>query len=245
MPDPRLTEKEKQTLRLLAAGHDAKSIAAHLGLSVHTVNERLRDSRHKLGTSSSREAARLLRDQEGAAPEKAADNFLGADTDRTPAQPSTSEGIGADRHPRPGLIIGGIAMLSLLVALAVAASSPSNETPATPVATTAESATVATARHWLALLDAGDWNASYQATGTAFRSLNSGATWAAASEKARAPLGAAISRDLVSVSDVPAPPNGYWMVKFRTRFARRPDAIETVSLEHEGGEWRVVGITIE
>ena len=38
-----LTEKEKQTLRLLLAGHDAKSMARKLDLSVHTVNERLRD----------------------------------------------------------------------------------------------------------------------------------------------------------------------------------------------------------
>ena len=42
------TEKEKQTLRLIVRGHDAKSLARHLGLSVHTVNERLRDARRKL-----------------------------------------------------------------------------------------------------------------------------------------------------------------------------------------------------
>jgi DNA-binding CsgD family transcriptional regulator len=60
-----LTEKEKQTLRLLLAGHDAKSLARSLGLSVHTVNERLRDARRKLSASSSREAARLLLEVEG------------------------------------------------------------------------------------------------------------------------------------------------------------------------------------
>ena len=38
-----LTEKEKQTLRLLVIGYDAKSMARHLGLSIHTINERLRD----------------------------------------------------------------------------------------------------------------------------------------------------------------------------------------------------------
>ena len=132
-----------------------------------------------------------------------------------------------------------------IIALAVAVSSPSSTPHASPVAATAESATVATARNWLALLDASDWDASYRATGTAFQSLNTGATWAAVSDKARAPLGAAISRDLISVSDVPAPPNGYWMIKFRTRFANRPEAVETVSLEREAGDWRVVGVTIE
>ena len=55
-----LTEKEKDALRLLLRGHDAKSSAQALGLSVHTVNERLREARRKLGTTSSREAARRL-----------------------------------------------------------------------------------------------------------------------------------------------------------------------------------------
>lgn len=60
-PVQSLTEKEKQALRLLVNGFDAKSMAQHLGLSVHTVNERLREARRKMAVSSSREAARQLR----------------------------------------------------------------------------------------------------------------------------------------------------------------------------------------
>lgn len=60
-----LSEKEKQTLRLIVRGHDAKSTARTLGLSVHTINERLRDARRKMAVSSSREAARLLLEAEG------------------------------------------------------------------------------------------------------------------------------------------------------------------------------------
>jgi DNA-binding CsgD family transcriptional regulator len=63
-----LSEREIETLRLLLAGHDAKSCARTLGLSVHTVNDRLRDARRKLGVSSSREAARLLAKAEELAP---------------------------------------------------------------------------------------------------------------------------------------------------------------------------------
>ena len=47
-----LTDKERQTLRLILRGHDAKSSARALGLSVHTVNERLREARRKLGVTS-------------------------------------------------------------------------------------------------------------------------------------------------------------------------------------------------
>ncbi len=55
-----LSAREIEVLRLLLTGHDTKSVARELGLSVHTVNDRLRDARRKLGVSSSREAARLL-----------------------------------------------------------------------------------------------------------------------------------------------------------------------------------------
>ena len=61
-----LTERERAALRLLAAGHGAKSIAAELHISVHAVNERLRKARQKLGVTSSREAARRLQIGEGA-----------------------------------------------------------------------------------------------------------------------------------------------------------------------------------
>ena len=53
-----LTAKEKEALRLLLGGHDAKSMANQLGLSVHTINERLRDARRKLSVSGSKAAAR-------------------------------------------------------------------------------------------------------------------------------------------------------------------------------------------
>jgi DNA-binding CsgD family transcriptional regulator len=59
-----LTEKEREVLRLLAQGHDVKSAAFTLRLSVHTVNERLREARLKTQTSSSRGAARLLVERE-------------------------------------------------------------------------------------------------------------------------------------------------------------------------------------
>ena len=75
-----LTEKEKATLRLIVRGHDAKSIARTLDLSVHTINERLREARRKVAVSSSREAARLLFEAEDRAiahPESPEDTAMG------------------------------------------------------------------------------------------------------------------------------------------------------------------------
>ncbi|MBX9616637.1 MAG: LuxR C-terminal-related transcriptional regulator [Caulobacteraceae bacterium] len=56
----RLTETERDLLRLLAEGHTVKSIANARGLSVHVVNERLRAARRRTGAASSRELARTL-----------------------------------------------------------------------------------------------------------------------------------------------------------------------------------------
>jgi DNA-binding CsgD family transcriptional regulator len=56
----RLTEKEKEVLRLLGKGYDVKSTAQSLKISTTTVTERLRSARTKLSVGSSREAARIL-----------------------------------------------------------------------------------------------------------------------------------------------------------------------------------------
>jgi hypothetical protein len=53
-----------------------------------------------------------------------------------------------------------------------------------------------------------------------------------------------VSRAVISQENLPAPPHGYEVVKFRTRFANKADAVETVTLDREDGGWRVVGVTI-
>lgn len=243
-----LSDKEKQTLRLLVAGHDAKSMARQLGLSVHTVNERLRDSRRKLSVSSSREAARLLRDAEAAAPDLVGDEHLG-DAARTNADEHCDPSIASGTMRRPAVwIIGVIAMLSLTFALLVLSpAAPQADAPDAPAASTsqAETAPVQAARQWLEMGDAADWKGSYDATGASFRKLNSLALWTSVSEKVRVPLGAVRSRTLIGAEDVPTPPNGNMVVKFRTRFANRAEAVETIALTREDGSWKVVGCYLE
>jgi DNA-binding CsgD family transcriptional regulator len=60
VPPDTLTDKELEILRLLAGGHTVKSIAARLGRSEASINERLREARRKTGVGSSRELARQL-----------------------------------------------------------------------------------------------------------------------------------------------------------------------------------------
>ncbi|MFZ4688997.1 MAG: DUF4019 domain-containing protein [Polymorphobacter sp.] len=241
-----LTEKEKAALRLLLGGHDAKSMATQLGLSVHTVNERLRDARRKLSVSSSKAAARLLREAEaaGATPELLGDRFSG-DAGAAPSVQTFEPGLA--RSPRRAAwTIGGFAMISLFVAaLALAASEPA----ATPVPATtsqiAESDASRAARDWLALVDAQKWPESWAATGESFRTLNTLANWQAAVEQVHARLGPSLSRELASDQEIPAPPNGVRAVRFRTSFANNQGKIETLSLNREDGRWRVVGVYAE
>ena len=247
-----LTEKEKQTLRLLLDGHDAKSMARHLGLSVHTINERLRDSRRKLSVSSSKEAARLLRQSEAVAHETVGDRSFG-DAEPVPADQQASR---PDAEPptrsRAVRAIGGLAMIVFVVAmlaLSAPTGGPQASDPSSGAAAAGSPATGSTvtkaAQDWLALVDEAKWNESWAASGQPFKSLNTADAWRAASEKARLPLGRVLSRKLLDEQDIPAPPNGYRVVRFKTDFANKNGAIETLSLDREGDQWKVVGIYIE
>lgn len=240
-----LTEKEKQTLRLVGTGYDAKSMARHLGLSVHTVNERLRDARRKLAVSSSREAARMLREAEAQAPEMLGDKALGD----APAAAAADDGNYHDspdrRSARIGWIIEGSLMSLALAFLAYAALSGTAPTSPSPATTTAaETAPAAAAGRFMALLDARDWAASYLQTSDEIRTANPEAVWADVHGKVRAPLGAMRKRQLLTDEYVPTP-RGYWLVKYRTDYANRAAVVETLSLVRDGTDWKIAGIVID
>jgi len=255
-----LTEREKETLRLLLVGHDAKSIAHRLGLSVHTVNERLRDARRKLGVSSSREAARRLVDIEGGPPKSLADKDLGVAPEPSAAHPPGrfhgARGVG---HPLAWLGGGMIIMSLIIVAIALSASfhaagggTQSANPPLQPVAAVApasDPAAAASARSWVALVDAARWADSWNAAGTVFRSSISSAQWATMIAGVRNPLGAVASRTLLRdtrTNNLPGAPAGdYEVFQYRTDFAQKPGMIETVVLAHESAGWKVDGYFVK
>lgn len=252
-PHQSLTQKEKETLRLLLQGYDAKSMAQYLGLSVHTINERLRDARRKLGTSSSREAARLLREAEAQDPKLLGDTPLGDAAPRFAAQMSLQPVQGRGKRRRTRWIIGGKIMSATLAVLALSALSGSGPAPGLPVTTaaavsatpTSEQAAIAAAQQFLALADRDDWAASWEATHKSFQLLNTAQSWAETSKKVRDELGTIQSRELVTVDFRPAPPNGYWVITFKAKYSKQRDVIETVQLASENGGWRVASIAVD
>jgi DNA-binding CsgD family transcriptional regulator len=252
-----VSEREKETLRLLLSGHDAKSIALTLGLSIHTVNERLREARRKLGVGSSREAARLLAQMESQGP-----NFLG---DKQIGVVAT-EAPGGERDPsenrqRVGHAFawfsGGVAiMFAIVVSVAISLALQDDgrtRPPTTPIAVSASSsasdqAGAHAAEEWAKLIDGQRWGESWKASGSLFRAQVTEAGWTATVQPLRQQLGAVASRSLKSVSSassLPGAPAGeYKIVQFATVFANRPDAVETLILAHEGSAWKVNGYFI-
>lgn len=250
-----LTEREKETLRLLLAGHDAKSAAAALGLSVHTVNERLREARRKLGVSSSREAARVL----GRAEDP---NFLGD------KQFGVARGAGPGSEHRPSdqrrrlgspliWLSGGMVMMLAMVgavAMTMALQGDGKTAPAkTPVAydaaeSASDKATTAFAQSWAKLLDEQRWAESWKGAGAVFQSQINEEGWAAKVQPLRQRLGAVTSRSVKGVQSaktLPGAPDGdYKIIQFATAFANKADAVETVILAREGGDWKVEGYFI-
>ncbi|MBV7258737.1 helix-turn-helix domain-containing protein [Erythrobacter crassostreae] len=249
-PEPEiLSDKEKQTLRLIVRGHDAKSAARALELSVHTINERLRAARRKLGVTSSREAARVLFESETETYEKSGYKPFGdADLQAPTDDPSTLE-----KARRPAYWIGATIIMSILaiaiaIAVTIAGTAPQDR-PTGERASAIEQAQLElieeAARDWLRLVDASDWQGSFDAAGQSFQEPNTVATWRSASEQARVPLGAMVKRDATITEFVNAPPHGYYIAKFRTTFEKREDAVEAVTLELENGGWKVVGYVID
>ncbi len=248
-----LTERERHTLRLILRGHDAKSAARELGLSVHTINERLRDARRKLGVTSSREAARRLLAEEGEqTPEILGDKAIGDAPEAIAAALMTASATRRWAGSRPALALIGVFAMSLVLAALLFPASPLSVMAPAPIAArasaAAESEAAAAARaaeDFLMLIDENRWAESYAATGTEFRRLNTLERWSEVSARARPPLGKLLTRDLVGNEYVPAPPEGYRLVKFRSSYAGGTRQTESLSLAWEDGAWKVAGITFD
>lgn len=247
-----LSEREKEALRLLLAGHDAKSSARALGLSVHTINERLRDSRRKLGVSSSKEAARILAETEPSGPNPLGYKQFGVGEAGSVV---TGEGHRDRRTWRSGtfwLIGGASIMLATIAAILLAQGSPavtgSDPRPPVALAPTVASATEKSARAWLALVDAGKWDQSWDAASTMFKSQVTAAKWASMIEPVRKPLGTLATRSLKGAKQtntLPGAPDGdYVMMQFTTAFSAQSSTTETIVLVREGSDWKVAGYFI-
>ena len=122
-----------------------------------------------------------------------------------------------------------------------AAFTPANSGASDPAALSA-------AREWVTLLDGQHWEESWRTAASLFKAKLSAGQWAGMVQPTRQPLGAVSSRTLLNATraaSLPGAPAGdYEVVQFRTDFAGKPDAVETVALAREGVSWKVAGYFI-
>ncbi len=125
---------------------------------------------------------------------------------------------------------------------------PAQPSPVTDNPTDGESDTAAArlaVDAWLALIDAGDYEAAYDAAAAFLRESVTAEEFRRELETQRPLLGALRSRTVATTSRTTtlpdAPPGDYIVFEFDAVFERRPDAGERVTAVLEAGEWRVVG----
>jgi hypothetical protein len=99
---------------------------------------------------------------------------------------------------------------------------------------------------WLRLVDQGQYAPSWQEAGAFFREHVTREQWVAQVKAAREPLGTLTRRTLDSASYAEvlpgAPPGSYFVLVYRSSFAKLSAAREQVTAGREkGGTWRVVG----
>ncbi len=114
----------------------------------------------------------------------------------------------------------------------------------------AEDQAVKAAEEWLALVDQGEYEESWQEAATLFKSAVTVEQWQQALNASRKPLGELESRQLKGadyMTSLPGAPDGeYVVIQFDTSFTNKKAAVETVTpMKDEGGIWRVSGYYVK
>ena len=131
-----------------------------------------------------------------------------------------------------------IAVLTLLAGLAVMAQNTKTDT--------AEKG----AESWLALVDKGDYEASYDQASSMFKSALTQDKWVGTLKTVRSPLGKLDSRKLLHAqytTQLPGAPDGeYVVIQYQTSFENKQEAVETVVMQREkDGQWKTSGYFIK
>jgi DNA-binding CsgD family transcriptional regulator len=274
-----LSEKEREALRLLLAGHDAKSSARKLGVSHHAIHDRLRRAREKLGTTGSRQAALLLSESEKATPHSIVHEPFGGEANAaSPEDPSSANmkrpASSWSQRRSKGLIIMSVSILIVAAAIAMNshgvapwknaeaadARTPGSEAVITsPPQTTntvqpvekiapAQARSVTAAREFMALLDAGEAAASYEAAAPTFRDAHGFDLWRLG-VAIRASDGGAQRRTLVAVERDGNPSNpvheALEILTFDTIMLNGERKAERLVMALIDGRWQAANIDVE
>jgi hypothetical protein len=117
------------------------------------------------------------------------------------------------------------------------------------VAADPEEEAVQAATEWLALVDDGDYELSWDRAAAYFRNAVTRESWKQSLDAVRAPLGEVQSRKVGSAqyaTSLPGAPDGeYVVIEFNTSFVNKSSAVERVTpMKDPDGTWRVSGCFI-
>jgi hypothetical protein len=113
-----------------------------------------------------------------------------------------------------------------------------------------EESAVSAAQAWLALVDAGKYQESWQQAAEFFKNAVSQSQWESSMLAYRKPLGNVLSRELIFkkyTNTLPGAPDGeYVVIQYKTSFENKASAVETVTpMLDTDGIWRVSGYYIK
>lgn len=100
----KITERQREALRLAAQGYDSKQIGRMKGLSPFAVDKRLERAMKTMGASDRREAARMLMQDEGETYERTAYEPADVDIPEPDVNLMMPDGTGAQSYPWPWLL---------------------------------------------------------------------------------------------------------------------------------------------
>lgn len=114
----------------------------------------------------------------------------------------------------------------------------------------AEKAAIKAAQQWLKLVDTAKYAASWEQAAQNFKSAVPQKKWVKTIKIVREPLGENISRVVSSkryFTSLPGAPDGkYVVIRFKSSFKNKKNAIETVTpMQGKDGKWRVSGYFIK
>ena len=114
----------------------------------------------------------------------------------------------------------------------------------------AEDQAIEAAEEWLALVDQGEYEASWEEAAALFKSVVTVDQWRQALNAARKPFGELKSRELKNAeyaTSLPGAPDGeYVVIQFDTSFSKKESAVETITpMKDDDGVWRVSGYYIK
>ena len=127
---------------------------------------------------------------------------------------------------------------------------PSAASPTPPIQTGGEIAARAAVEVWLALVDDGQYDRSWDEAAGAVKKVVPKDQWARTFTAHRHQLGKIVSRvlkDMKSSTSLPGAPAGqYVTLRYDTAFEHKKPATETVTcMVDNGGQWRVTGYFVQ